>query len=118
MFPLIETMIAFSVIMLVLSLLVKTLTSVVKNHVDYYSQNFEAEVERLISGTLKKEIKERETKVPWLKEIQWGRLREEYLTKDNMEWMLEKLGADENALKNLEARLEVHKANIRFVFEK
>jgi hypothetical protein len=55
MFPLIETMIGFSAIMLLLSLLVKALASVIKNHVDYYSQNFEAEVERLISGTLQKE---------------------------------------------------------------
>ena len=118
MLPLIDTIIGFSVIMLMLSLLVKTLTSVIKNHVDYYSRNLQEEVERLISGTLDEQKQVWGKRAPWLKEIRWGRLREEFLTKENMEWMLRKLGAKEGSLRDLEARLEVHKANIRFVFEK
>jgi hypothetical protein len=118
MFPLIETIIAFVVIMLVVSLLVKSLTSVVKNHCDYYSSNFKREVERLLRGTIKGGWDKWTKKAPWLEEIQWHRLREDFLTEKNMEWLLTQLGAESGALKNLEARLEVHKANIRFAFEK
>ena len=118
MLPLIDTIIGFSIIMLMVSLLVKTLTSVIKNHVDYYSRNMQEEVERLITGTFDEQKHVWGKRAPWLKEIRWGRLREEFLTKENMEWILTKLGAQEGSLKHLEARLEVHKANLRFVFEK
>ncbi|MDY6951450.1 MAG: hypothetical protein SWE60_08060 [Thermodesulfobacteriota bacterium] len=118
MFPLIETIIGFVVIMLVLSLLVKSLTSVVKNHCDYYSSNFKREVERFLRGTVKGGWDKWKEKAPWLDEIQWHRLREDFLTEKNMEWLLEKLDVEPKALKNLEARLEVHKVNIRFAFEK
>lgn len=118
MLPLIDAIIGFSVIMLMLSLLVKTLTSVIKNHVDYYSRNLQEEVERLISGTLDEQRQVWGKRAPWLTQIRWGRLREEFLTKENMGWILRRLGASEESLKDLEARLEVHKANIRFIFEK
>src|SRR3979490_366496 len=39
MLSLIETLTGFAAIMLMLSLLVKTVTSVIKNHWDYYSDN-------------------------------------------------------------------------------
>lgn len=117
MFSLIETIIGFSAIMLLLSILVKSMTSVVKNHVDYYSENFRKEVERLICGTIDKKWKDLES-TEQLKYVQWRRLDEEYLTKDNMNWLLSKLGAAPDKLKNLEARLEVHKSNIRYAFAK
>ena len=52
MFPLIETIIAFSAIMLALSFLVKSLTSVIENHFDSYSRNLKHEVFSLIEGTI------------------------------------------------------------------
>ena len=118
MFALIETIIGFCVIMLLLSLLVKSLTSVVKSHFDYYSRNLQTEVERLLRGTIGGEWNTWAKKISGFQDIQWRRLGEEYLTKENMEWLLIKLGAKREALKNLEARLEVHKANVRYAFEK
>ena len=119
MFPLIETIVGFSVIMLLISYLIKSLTSVLKNHYDYYSKNLEMEVKRLINGTIAIGIKNLdESKKKLIKNIQWKRLGEEYLSKSNMEWLLKKLGASDDDLKNLEDRLNVHKANISYAFEK
>jgi hypothetical protein len=119
MLPLIETIVGFTVIMLLLSYLVKSLTSVLKNHYDYYSNNLEVEVKRLINGTIAQGIKNLdEKKKKLIENIQWKRLGEEYLSKRNMEWLLKKLGASDDDLKNLEERLNVHKANIKYAFEK
>lgn len=118
MIPLIETIVAFAVIMLLLSALVKSLTSVVKNHIDYYSENLKREAERLIRGTVNMGLKEAEKKLPLLKDIQWRRLGEEYLSKENMQRLLTQLGATPDKLDKLEARLEVHKANVRYAFAK
>src|SRR3981189_2738452 len=51
MLSLIETLTGFAAIMLMLSLLVKTVTSVIKNHWDYYSDNLKHEVQRLALET-------------------------------------------------------------------
>src|SRR5712664_4439259 len=51
MLSLIETLTGFAAIMLMLSLLVKTLTSVMKNCLDYYSDNLKHEVQRLALET-------------------------------------------------------------------
>jgi len=70
---------------------------------------------------LKKESKEKE-ELLWVHDINWKRLGEEYLTKDNMEWVLNKLGSllgkKEIDLKDLEGRLAVHVSNIRYAFQK
>jgi tetratricopeptide (TPR) repeat protein len=118
MFQLTQVSIEFLVIMLLLSYLVKSLTSVVKNHFDYYSQNLKREVERLVDGTLSAGGKRLEEKSPLLQKIQWRRLGEDYLNKENMEWLLKMLGATDEALKNLEGRLELHRTNVRYAFEK
>lgn len=122
MFSLLETIIAFSVIMLILSLLVKSFTSIVKNHIDYYTKNLKIEVERFITGTFEKLNKalDVENIAGALDKLEWRRLGEEYLTKENMSWLLKNIGLSENDLdlKSMKARLEVHKANIRYAFEK
>ncbi len=121
MFQLIETIIAFSVIMLMLSFLVKSLTSVIKNHVDYYSRNLRGEVERLIFGYLQKGDWQSWAKdFPALGNIDWRRLSEEYLNRKNMEWILKRLSEEMQIpldLKYLESRLEVHRANLKYAFE-
>jgi len=130
MFPLIETIIAFSVIMLVLSFLIKSITSVIKNHFDFYSRNLENEVYLLLGGTLDKskeqlieQIRKDDTlqnKFPWLAN-NWKRLGEEYLTKKNIIWILKQLdpnGVTSKLKKELDGRLEVHVANVRYMFEK
>jgi hypothetical protein len=130
MFPLVETIIAFSAIMLVLSFLVKSLTSVIKNHFDFYSRNLRQEVYSLLEGTLeisRKELQQKieakptlRTQFPWLAK-DWKRLGEEYLTKENITWVLKKLDpqkATEDVIKDLEGRLAVHVSNVRYMFEK
>lgn len=121
MFSLLETIIGFAVIMLMLSLLVKSLTSILKNHIDYYTKNFGREVERFVTGTLETAGKELQNKdIGLLKSMKWQRLGEEYLTPKNMIWLIKKMGVSESQmdLASLGARLEVHKANIRYAFEK
>jgi hypothetical protein len=101
---------------------VKSLTSVVKNHVDYYSMNFEQELGRLIGEILKESWGKVKEKHEWLKHMQWRRLREEFLSTENIQWLLKKLDVKDDDLQSLsealEARLKVHKENIRTVFEK
>ena len=122
MFPLVETIIAFTVIMLLLSYLVKSLTSVVKNHVDYYSGNLESEVGRLVGEILNKSWNKVKRENEWLKHLQWQRLREEFLSTNNIRWLLTKLNVEKSKLdelgEGLQARIEVHKSNVRFIFEK
>jgi hypothetical protein len=119
MLALIDTIIGFAVIMLILSFLVKSLTSVIKSHFEYYSKNLKNEVMRLINGTILGGINKLKPKQKRLiEDVRWNRLGEEYLTKENMEWLLQKLGASSTSLIDLEARVEVHKANVRYAFER
>lgn len=121
MLALIDTIIGFAVIMLILSFLIKCLTSVVKSHSDYYSKNLKNEVMRLIDGTIDtglNQLLKDENLKKHIEGIQWKRLGEEYLSKDNIKWLLLKLGATPRSLLDLEARIEVHKANIRYAFER
>jgi hypothetical protein len=126
MLPLIDTVIGFAAIMLVLSLLVKTLTSLVKNHVDFYSTNLKHEVDRLAQAVLGRSWDEAVTALArnpatqrdahWFRGIIWERLGYEFLNRPNMEWVLTKLGAAPGALDHLEDRLQVHVANISYAF--
>jgi hypothetical protein len=130
MLPLIETIIGFSAIMLILSFLVKSLTSVIKNHFDFYSRNLRHEVFSLLEGTIDKSRKQIKNmmqknpklcaKFPWLAN-DWKRLGEKYFTKENIIWVLKELDARKvtvDVVKNLEGRLEVHVENVRYMFEK
>lgn len=115
MFPLIETIIGFAAIMLVLGFLVKSLTSLIKNHFDFYSRHLKHEVKKLLTGTLDNAW-EKLQKKSWGKDINWKRVGDEYLTQKNIEWVLNKLGAKSEDLKNLEGRLAVHLGNIKYTF--
>ncbi len=115
MFPLIETIIGFAAIMLVLGFLVKSLTSLIKNHFDFYSRHLKHEVKKLLTGTLDNAWEELQ-KTSWGKNIDWKRVGDEYLKKENMEWVLKKLGAKSVDLENLEGRLAVHLGNIKYTF--
>jgi hypothetical protein len=120
MFSLLETISGFAAIMLMLSLLVKTLTSVIKNQWDYYSDNLKHEVERLVLATTGKTWDSLVTtngQAPgWIRTIQWERLGDEFLTPAYMSWFLKQL--DQNArVFDLESRLKVHVANVKYTFE-
>jgi hypothetical protein len=124
MIPLLDTVIGFAAVMLMLSLLVKSLTSLLKNQVDFYSQNLQHEVDRLVKGTLGfgwkqavADLKATGEDTSWLEDINWERLGQEFLTKGHMEWLLGKLGASAADLVGLEGRLAVHVANLKYAFE-
>lgn len=116
-FGLLETVIAFAAIMLLLAYMVKSLTSLAKNLVDYYSGNLKAEVERLIRGTVGGHWESWCKTVPWLKDVRWDRLGEEFLSKENMTRLLVLLGAPTQALVGLEDRVKVHLQNLKYAFE-
>lgn len=123
MLSLIETLTGFAAIMLMLSLLVKTLTSVIKNQWDYYSDNLEHEVKRLVlettgktwdailtSGATPARVKN------IAMDIHWERLGEEFLTPAHLSWFLKEL--DPNArVSDLESRLKIHMANVNYTFQ-
>lgn len=113
MFPLIETALAFALIMLMLSFLVKSLASVVKNHMAYYSDNLEYEVRRLLLGIVSAAQLKRfgELQVPW------NSLGEEFLNADNMRMILMKLGFPKDNVTDLEGRIALHRANLKYAFE-
>lgn len=119
MLSLIETLTGFAAIMLMLSLLVKTLTSVIKNQWDYYSDNLKHEVQRLALETTGKtwETLVRNPAAPdWAKEIHWERLGDELLTSAYMSWFLKQL--DQNArIFDIESRLKIHIANVKYTFQ-
>jgi hypothetical protein len=124
MLPLLDTVIGFATVMLMLSLLVKSLTSLLKNQADFYSQNLQHEVDRLVKGTLGigwkqaiARLKGAGQDTSWLEEINWERLGEEFLTPDHMGWLLGRLGAAPAALAGLEGRVAVHVANLRYAFD-
>ena len=126
MLPLLDTITGFIAIMLVLSMLVKCLTSLIKNHVDFYSRNLKHEVDRLtlavLGKTWDKAVEDLEANTAtqrdaaWFKRINWERLGDEFLAKDHMEWVLTKLGAPQAALDHLEDRLQVHIAKLSYAF--
>lgn len=127
-FPLLETIMGFAVIMLTLSYLVKSLTSVVKNHIDYYSKNLRGELDRFLVGVLGKASENLPVRGPGGKEdfpmrrIQWKRLSEEFLSEENIVWWLGQLGMTPQQIEDrkdaLAARLAVHRANLQYAFSR
>jgi hypothetical protein len=123
MLSLIETLTGFAAIMLMLSLLVKTLTSVIKNYLDYYSDNLEHEVRRLVLETTGKTwaniVQSKDPNDPvknLAMDIHWERLGDEFLTPAYLSWFLKQL--DPNArVFDLESRLKIHMANVKYTFE-
>src|SRR5260370_13626826 len=123
MLSLIETLTGFAAIMLMLSLLVKTLTSVIKNQLDYYSDNLKHEVQRLVLETTDKTLdsilqsKDTPARVKNIAtDIHWERLGDEFLNPAYLSWFLKLL--DQNArVSDLESRLKIHIANDKYTFE-
>jgi hypothetical protein len=126
MLTLVDTITGFVAIMLVLSMMVKSLTSLIKNHVDLYSRNLKHEVDRLalavVGKTWNQAVADLETnpatarEAAWFKGLNWERLGDEFLTKEQMEWALTKLGAQPGSLDHLENRLQVHLAKLSYAF--
>ncbi len=114
MLTLIDTVIGFAVVMLLLSFLIKSLTSVVKNHVQYYSQNFRRELERVLLPLPGMTLKKLESA---LGGIDWRNVGGELLDPNNLKPILQKINSRLD-LSDLAARLAVHKSALDFAFEK
>ena len=115
MFILLETAIGFTVIMLILSLLVKSMTSLIKNHVDYYTANFEFEFKEMVYRVLGKQWHNVKSKLGY-SDLNFKQIGEEFLTEENLR---EVLGVKTDALKEkLRVRLQICKDNVRNTFAK
>src|SRR5260370_29341300 len=103
-------------IMVVASLVVKSLRSVIKNQGDYYSDNLKHEVQRLALETTGKtweKLIHSRTAPDWAEEIHWERLGDELLTPAYMSWVLQQF--DQNAkVFDLDSRLKIHIANVKY----
>ena len=123
MFPLLETAVGFVAVMLLLSLLVKSLTSLVKDQFDFYSDNLKYEASRFVRNTIGRSWSELQEdpaivkNAPWLKDIDWSRVGTEFFNKENVDWLLKGLGASPAQLENVEGRLAVHLSRVKYMFE-
>ena len=122
MIQLIDTAIGFVAIMAVLSLLVKSLTSLIKSYYDYYSANLHFEVNSLIQGILGKtldEFADSGPKFAWLKDVNWKSLGEEILGMEKIKLLLKHLDSTIEVKDNeLQARIDLHLANLKYGFER
>jgi hypothetical protein len=118
MIQLLDTALGFVAIMAMLSLLVKCLTSLVKSYVDYYSGNLRSEVDSLLQGMLGRGITALARTSPWLNDINWKSLGEEYLTVDKMRVLLQQLDPTWVDMGDLQTRVDLHIANLRYDFER
>jgi len=122
MFTLLETIIGFTVIMLLLSYLVKSLTSVVKNHFDYYSGHLESEVRDLVMRLLGKRLEDVKitsggTVYRPFAGIDWKQIGDEFLTAENFKALLGPV-LNQGQLEALEAQLEIHKGKMNYAFSR
>lgn len=117
MIPLLEATIGFVSIMLVLSFLVKSLCSLVKNYVDYYTVNFERETKKFLMETTGSLWAELECAHPPLRAIAWDHVGEEFLEPKHVQYVLQQITGVEQPIEQLQARLAVSKARIRYAFE-
>ena len=124
MFPLIETAIGFVAIMLMLTLLVKSLTSLINNHFDFYCDNLNYEVDQFLRGVLKKslaELKADATKLeqaPWLKDFDLSRVGDEFFSEENIKSVLKDLAEPGQVIdmSNLKGRLAAHVSRVKYMF--
>ncbi len=122
MFPLIETAMGFAAIMLVLSFLVKSLTSLISDTFDFYCDNFQYEASRLIRNITGRTWQSWTTDPavvaahPWVADVKWERLGDEFFSEDNITWVARQLvpGAILNDVKGL---IKVHQGKVKFAFQ-
>jgi hypothetical protein len=123
MFPLLETAIGFVAVMLTLSLLVKSLTSLIKDHFDFYSDNIRYEINCLFCDTIGQtfdDLRQDPTAVqraPFLANTDWRRVGDEFFNRQNVEWMLTRLGAAPADLQDLDGRLTYYLGRAKYAFD-
>jgi hypothetical protein len=118
MVNLLDSAIGFIAIILTLSLLVKSLTSLIKSYVDYYSGHLRAEVDQFLRGMVSDGLDALAKEHDWIARINWRSLGEEYLTRDKMTVLLRQIKPDWEDAGDFGAKLDLHVANLKYTFER
>jgi hypothetical protein len=121
MVQLIDTAIGFVAILAVLSLIVKSLTSLIKSYIDYYSANLHSEANALIEELLGRSLEELSVTHPWISTINWKSLGEEFLQIDKVKVFVNYLDPTLDLTartEQLKALVDLHLANLRYEFER
>jgi len=124
MFPLLETAIGFVAIMLMISLLVKSLTQLIKDHFDFYCDNLNYEADLFLRSVVKKSLAELKTdaavleKAPWLRDFDLSRIGEEFFNEDNIKPLLLAVrpDLDQAVLANIKGLLAAHVSRVKYMF--
>ncbi len=124
MFPLLETAIGFVAIMLMISLLVKSLTELIKDHFDFYCDNLNYEADLFLRSVVKKSLAELKTdaavleKAPWLRDFDLSRIGEEFFNEDNIKPLLLAVrpDLDQAVLANIKGLLAAHVSRVKYMF--
>jgi hypothetical protein len=123
MVPLVETIIGFVAIMLVLSFLVKSLTTLISNHFDFYCDNFQYEVSRLIRNatgrTWEEWSNDRATvrRLPWVTDIKWERLGDEFFGEDHVRWVVSQLRGVAPDQVDVKGLVHVHLGKVKYAYQ-
>jgi hypothetical protein len=89
MFPLIETAIGFVAVMLMLTLLVKSVTELIKAHFDFYCDNLAYEADQFFRAALGRSLASLQRdprvrqKLPWLSAENLSRIGDEFFNEEN-----------------------------------
>src|SRR4051794_20996809 len=123
MVPLVETAVGFAAIMLVLSFLVKSLTTLISDHFDFYCDNFQYEVSRLIRNatgrTWEQWAADRATvsRLPWLADIKWERLGDEFFSEDHIRWVVSQLRGVRPDQVDVKGLVQVHLGKVKYAYQ-
>jgi hypothetical protein len=123
MVPLVETTVGFVAIMLVLSFLVKSLTTLISDHFDFYCDNFQYEVSRLIRNatgrTWEQWASEPATvsRLPWVADIKWERLGDEFFSEDNVRWVVSQLRGVSPDQVDVKGLVAVHLGKVKYAYQ-
>jgi len=123
MVPLIETTIGFVAIMMVLSFLVKSLTTLISDHFDFYCDNFQYEVSRLIRNTTGRTWESwasdavTVTRLPWVADIKWERLGDEFFNEENIRWVISQLRGVPPDQIDVKGLVQVHLGKVKYTYQ-
>jgi hypothetical protein len=124
-FPLLETAIGFVAIMLMVSLLVKSLTELIKDHFDFYCDNLYYEADQFLRSVVNKSLSELKTdtavltRAPWLQDFDLSRMGDEFFNEDNVKALLLSIepDLDPRVLANIKGLLSAHVSRVKYMFQ-
>src|SRR6476620_4186349 len=123
MVPLIETTVGFVAIMMVLSFLVKSLTTLISDHFDFYCDNFQYEVSRLIRNTTGRAWEswandpDTVKRLPWVADIKWERLGDEFFSEDHIRWVVSQLSGVRPDQVDVKGLVQVHLGKVKYAYQ-